>query len=84
MLKLLPLKQKISKVLKKYSLEKKFQKQLSFLLKDPKHPSLHLELLEPKQYGVYSFRINRKFRSLFIFRPEHKAIEIIAVTLHYQ
>ena len=40
------------------------------------------ELLEPKHRLIYSFRIDRKYRALFIGLTEDK-IEIIAVTKHY-
>jgi len=52
-------------------------------VKNPAYPSLNLELLEPKQYGIYSFRIDRKFRAIFIFRPDKKAVEILNITVHY-
>ena len=80
---ILPLNPKICKNIKKQSLEAKFNKQLKLLCKNPKHPSLNLELLEPKHYGIYSFRIDRKFRALFVFRPDLKAIEILTITVHY-
>jgi len=82
-IKILPLDSKVSKLLQKYQLEAKFEKQIKLLTENPRHPSLHLELLEPKQHGVYSFRIDRKFRALFIFRPDFKAIEILNITVHY-
>lgn len=81
---ILPLNPKIGKVIKKHSLEVKFNKQAKLLNNNPKHPSLNLELLEPKQHGIYSFRIDRKFRAIFVFRPDLKAIEIIAITVHYR
>jgi Txe/YoeB family toxin of Txe-Axe toxin-antitoxin module len=81
---ILPLNTQLNKKIKKYSLEKKFNKQLNLLSSNPKHPSLSVKLLKPKQYGIYSFRIDKKFRALFIFRPDKKAIEILNITLHYQ
>ena len=84
MIAILPLSPRLAARLKTYGLEKKFQKQCTLLSKNPKHPSLHLELLEPKQHGIYSFRIDRKYRGLFFFRQDKIAIEIIAVTIHYQ
>jgi Txe/YoeB family toxin of Txe-Axe toxin-antitoxin module len=83
MFNLLPLNSKISKLLERHSLEKKFTKQSDLLCQNPQHPSLRLELLEPRQHGIYSFRIDRKYRALFIFRTDHQAIEILAITLHY-
>lgn len=84
MIAILPLFPRLAAKLKKYSLEKKFQKQCTLLSKNPKHPSLHVELLEPKQHGIYSFRIDRKYRALFFFRQDNATIEIIAITIHYR
>jgi Txe/YoeB family toxin of Txe-Axe toxin-antitoxin module len=82
-MKILPLSKLIEKKIKKYNLQVKFSKQLKLLSLNPKHPSLNVELLEPKEFGVYSFRIDRKFRGLFIFREDKKALEIINITVHY-
>lgn len=83
MIKILPLSTKILKLLQKHHLQKKFEKQLKLLEANPRHPSLHLELLEPKKYGIYSFRVDRKFRALFIFRPDQNSLEILNLTVHY-
>ncbi len=77
------LNRKVTVKLRKHRLEKKFAKQLKLLELNPKHPGLHVELLEPHQYGVYSFRIDRKYRALFFFRPDKKVIEILSITVHY-
>ena len=82
-MKILPLSKLIGKKIKKYNLQVKFSKQLKLLSLNPKHPSLNVELLEPKEFGIYSFRIDRKFRGLFIFREDKKALEIINITVHY-
>jgi Txe/YoeB family toxin of Txe-Axe toxin-antitoxin module len=82
-MKILPLSKLIEKKIKKYNLQVKFSKQLKLLSLNPKHPSLNVELLEPKEFGIYSFRIDRKFRGLFIFREDKKALEIINITVHY-
>lgn len=84
MIKIPPLNPKLKRQLKKYSLEAKFKKQIKLLAQNPRHPSLNLELLEPKQHGIYSFRADRKFRALAIFRPDKNSIEVIAITKHYQ
>lgn len=84
MIAILPLSSLVKKQINKYSLRKKLTKQLVLLASNPKHPSLNLELLEPKKHGIYSFRIDRKFRALFIYRPDKKAIEILTITVHYQ
>lgn len=83
-LSVLTLSKTVHKQVRKYGVEKKFAKQLALLTTSPKHPSLRIELLEPKAHGIYSFRIDRKYRTLFIFRDDKRAIEIIAVTVHYQ
>ncbi len=75
---------RISKLLVKFSLQNKFNKQIRLLSQNPNHPSLRIELLKPKKYGIYSFRIDRKFRALFIFRKDKNTIEILNITLHYQ
>ena len=49
----------------------------------PSHPSLGTELLEPKHRLIYAFRIDKKYRALFIYLPDGK-VEIIAVTKHYR
>ncbi len=83
-MKILPLSDKINRKLEKYKLSSKFQKQIKFLTENPNHPSLNVELLKPSQYGIYSFRIDKKYRALFIFRPDLNAIEILNITLHYK
>lgn len=80
---ILPVSTRILAIVRKHSLQKKFEKQLALLAQNPRHPSLHVELLEPKQHGIYSFRIDRKYRALFFFRPDQHGIEILAVTVHY-
>jgi len=74
---------KIKKKINRHNLKKKFSKQIFLLKENPFYPSLHLELLEPKSYGVYSFRIDRKFRAIFIFREDKQLIEILNITAHY-
>ena len=69
--------------LKKYCLVKKYEKQIKLLENNIYHPSLKVELLEPKKLGIYSFRIDRKFRALFIFQKRGGAIEVLNVTVHY-
>ena len=84
MVSLVPLSKRIRLKATKYGIEKKLIKQCLYLSKNSKHSSLYIELLEPKQHGIYSFRIDRKYRALFFFRKDVSAVEIIAVTLHYQ
>lgn len=79
-----PIKPKISEYLEKHGITKKFNKQLSLLRSDFRHPSLHTELLEPKERGIRSFRIDRSYRALLFYDPENKIINILAITSHYQ
>ncbi len=79
----LPISPKILAKAKKHNLEKKLNKQLQLLANNPNHPSLKVELLKPASLGIYSFRLGRKYRALFIFRPDKQAIEILNLTVHY-
>lgn len=81
---ILPLTPRQTAQFSKYGLWKKWEKQIAFLRSNPQHPSLNTELLEPKKHGIYSFRIDRKFRALFFFHESHQTIEILAITLHYR
>lgn len=79
-----PIKPKVVEYLKKHGLTKKFNKQLTLLRTDFRHPSLHTELLAPKERDIRSFRIDRSYRALFFYNPEKKIINILAITSHYQ
>jgi len=73
----------LKRYLTKHNLKKKFDKQVALFESNPRHPSLNTERLEPKQLKVYSFRIDRKYRAIFIFiTPEES--EIIDINDHYQ
>jgi Txe/YoeB family toxin of Txe-Axe toxin-antitoxin module len=76
------LKNEITKYLKIHQLEKKFQKAKELMEQDINHPSLNVELLEPKQLKIYSFRLDKKYRAIFIVTDGE--IEIVTVTNHYQ
>lgn len=70
------------KYLKRHHLENKFQRQLNILLKDFRHPSLHTEILEPRSRKIYSFRVDRKYRAVFVIR--NSEIVIIDINDHYR
>jgi plasmid maintenance system killer protein len=80
---ILPLHSDLVEYLKKRRLVKKVEKQGALLRDNWKHPSLHAELLEPKQMKIFSFRIDKHYRALFIFRGAD-IIEIIDFNNHYQ
>ena len=64
-MKIKPLKDDINKYLKNYQLGKKFQKAKELFEQDINHPSLNVEILEPKHLKVYSFRLDKKYRAIF-------------------
>jgi len=80
---ILELRPDVASFLRKRGLWKKWLKARRLIENDPSHPSLNTELLEPKHRLIYSFRIDLKYRALFICHPEEQ-IEIIAVTKHYR
>jgi len=82
-MKILPVHPEIEKYLKLRNIEKKFEKQINLFKENPFHPGLGTELLEPRKMRIWSFRINRKYRALFIFR-EKDVVEIIDVNDHYR
>ena len=77
------LRDDIEEYIQKHGLSRKWQKAKKLFENDPSHPSLNTELLEPKHRLIYSFRIDKKYRALFICLSEDR-IEIIAVTKHYR
>ena len=68
--------------IKKWRLEKKWEKAVFLILSNPKHPSLNVELMEPKHRGIYSFRLDRKYRALYFMDGDN--IEIFQITKHYK
>lgn len=77
------LRDDIDQYISKHGLINKWQKAKKLFEENPSYPSLHTELLEPKHRLIYSFRIDRKYRALFIVKEED-LVEIIAVTKHYR
>ncbi len=67
--------------LKDRGLLKKWQKAVLLFNGNIKHPSLNVELLEPKWRGIYSFRIDKKYRALFFLDKEQA--EVFQITNHY-
>jgi plasmid maintenance system killer protein len=78
-----PLEQEIERYIIRHGLRKKFNKQLKLFLANSHHPSLHTERLEPKSAGLYSFRIDIKYRVIFGFHASD-VIEIVDINDHYQ
>ncbi len=80
---ILPLHSEIKAYCAKRKLTNKFLKQQKLFVQNPFHPSLQTELLEPKHMKIWSFRIDRSYRAIFIFR-DSAVIEIIDVNNHCQ
>jgi Txe/YoeB family toxin of Txe-Axe toxin-antitoxin module len=77
------LRDDLVKYLAKHNLEKKYKKAKKLFEKDPFYPSLKTELLEPKDRLIYSFRLDKKYRVIFIY-IDTNIIEVIAITNHYK
>ena len=78
-----PLRDDLEKYLKKHNLKKKYTKAKKLFEQDPFYPSLNTELLEPKDRLIYSFRLDKKYRAIFIYVNEN-TIEIVMFTNHYK
>lgn len=78
-----PLSDKLKRYLSRHQLENKFNKQANLFEQNPSYPSLNTEILEPQSERVYSFRIDKKYRAIFIFTSSEE-IEVIDINDHYQ
>jgi plasmid maintenance system killer protein len=77
-----PLRPDLTAYLKKYQLVKKFTKAKALFEQGNAHPSLNVEVLEPKHLKIYSFRLDLKYRALFIVVDGEA--EVFAITNHYK
>ena len=82
-MKLKPLRKDLMKFLKVHNLEKKWKKVKILFEENMRHPSLHTELLEPHWRGIYSFRVDIKYRALY-FIANGGTAEVFAITKHYK
>lgn len=78
-----PLSLKLANYLSKHNLTNKFNKQLNLFKENPNHPSLNTEKLSPRTAGLYSFRIDRKYRVIFHILLSGET-QIIDINDHYQ
>lgn len=69
-------------VLQTHNLKKKWEKMVNLFEENFRHPSLHTELLEPSWRGIYSFRLDKKYRALFFMTKE--GAEVFQITKHYK
>ncbi len=82
-MKILELSDEQKEYLKYHQLIKKYEKVKLLFEENPFHPSLKMELLEPKHRLLYSFRLDKKYRVIFAY-VEIETVEIIAITNHYK
>lgn len=82
-MKILELREDQKEYLLHHQLTKKYDKAKKLFEQNPFHPSLNMELLEPKHRLLYSFRLDRKYRVVFAY-VEAETIEIIVITNHYK
>jgi len=78
-----PIRQDLAKFISRHNLNAKFTKQLTQFIQNPFHPSLQTEILNPKAFKLYSFRLDQKYRVIFIKISENE-IEIVDINNHYQ
>ena len=76
------LRSDLQKYLDTHNLTKKFNKQLELFGSNPRHPSLNTERLEPKSLKIYAFRIDRKYRAIFIILSSNE-VEVIDINDHW-
>ena len=81
-MKILPLRQDLVDELKKAGLIGKYKKQKRFFEHNFRHPSLNTEKLHPKKFNLYSFRIDGKWRAIFVFKDK-ETVEVVDVNPHY-
>lgn len=55
-------------------IQKRANKQIVIFKNNPFHPSLHTEKLSPKWKGVWSFRVDLKYRVVFEFISENSVL----------
>jgi len=82
-MRILPIYSDLERYLQKHRLIKKWQKQMHLFEENWRHPSLHTEILEPKDLRIYSFRIDLQYRAIFVFIDKETA-EIIDINNHYK
>jgi Txe/YoeB family toxin of Txe-Axe toxin-antitoxin module len=81
-MKLKSLRKDLLEYLQEHHLYTKWEK-ASFLFEENfKHPSLRTELLEPHWRGIYSFRLDKKYRVLFFITGNQ--VEVFQITRHYK
>jgi Txe/YoeB family toxin of Txe-Axe toxin-antitoxin module len=81
--KIAELRDDLRQYISRHGLENKWRKAKDLFENDPSHPSLHTELLEPKHRLIYSFRLDQKYRAIFVALASN-LVEVVAITKHYR
>ena len=76
------LRSDLKNYLRERDLVKKWEKAKALFEKNIRHPSLRVELLEPSWRGIYSFRVDKKYRALFFITQGNA--EVFQITNHYK
>ena len=82
-MKIKPLRQDLLEYLITHILVKKWHKASRLFENNIRHPSLNTELLEPRWKGIYSFRLDKKYRVLFFIDAQDR-VEVFQITNHYK
>lgn len=77
-----PVREDIKEFIRTHKLVKKWIKSKELFENNIQHPSLYVELLEPRWRGIYSFRLDKKYRALFFI--SNGRAEIFRITKHYK
>jgi len=73
---------KVRRYITRHGLQSKWKKCEALFMQNPKHPSLHTELLEPREEMIFSFRLDKKYRVLFMIK--NSTAFVFRITNHYR
>jgi hypothetical protein len=82
-MKLTPLRRDLREYLQRHQLTKKWEKAQAFFEDNIRYSSLYTELLRPHWRGIYSFRLDRRYRALFLINEDGEA-EVFQITNHHE
>lgn len=77
-----PLRGELRRFIKSHNLTGKWVKAKELFENNIRHPSLKVELLRPRWRGIYSFRLDKKYRVLFFIL--NGKVEVFQITKHYK
>lgn len=77
-----PLRGDLEEFIDQGNLRRQWEKAKQLFETNLRHPSLHTELLESSWRGIYSFRLDKKYRALFFITAGQA--EVFKITKHYK